>query len=93
MYKKEAWLNKLLINTNINTEQIEVTVVIDKNFSVSVPGGNVLDKDGNIIGSFSATDTQVEIKMTVNANVDSIKDMLNDLEVEINDLKQMIEGK
>ena len=79
-------IENLKINTiDINTEQIEVTVVIDKNFSVPVPGGNVLDKDGNIIGSFSATDTQVEIKMTVNANVDSIKDMLNDLEVKIND--------
>ena len=79
-------IENLKIDTiDINTEQIEVTVVIDKNFSVPVPGGNVLDKDGNIIGSFSATDTQVEIKITVNANVDSIKDMLNDLEVEIND--------
>ena len=71
---------------DINTEQIEVTVFIDKNFSVPVPGGNVLDEHGNIIGSFSATDTQVQITMTVNADVDSIKDMLNDLEVEINDM-------
>ena len=80
-------IENIQINTiDINTEEIEVTVVIDRNFSVPVPGGNVLDKDGNIIGSFSATETQVEINMTVNADVDSIKDMLNDLEVEINDM-------
>ncbi len=71
---------------DINTEQIEVTVFINKNFSVPVPGGNVLDEHGNIIGSFSETETQVQITMTVNADVDSIKDMLNDLEVEINDM-------
>ena len=80
-------IENIQINTiDINTEEIEVTVFIDKNFSVPVPGGNVLDKDGNIIGSFSATETQVQITMTVNADVDSIKDMLNDLEVEINDM-------
>ena len=80
-------IENIQINTiDINTEQIEVTVFIDKNFSVPVPGGNVLDEHGNIIGSFSSTDTEVRIKMTVNADVDSIKDMLNDLEVEINDM-------
>lgn len=80
-------IENIQINTiDINTEQIEVTVFIDKNFSVPVPGGNVLDEHGNIIGSFSSTETQVRINMTVNADVDSIKDMLNDLEVEINDM-------
>lgn len=80
-------IENIQINTiDIETEQIEVTVFIDKYFNVPVPGGNVLDEHGNIIGSFSATNTQVQITMTVNADVDSIKDMLNDLEVEINDM-------
>ena len=73
---------------DIPAETIEVTVKVNDSFVASVPGGDVVDSYGNVIGRYDSSNGTVTINTTFKADITELKDLLNDIEVDVNKLLQ-----
>lgn len=73
---------------DIDEESIEVIVKVNETFIANVPGGDVVDNYGNVIGTYNSTNGTVTINTTVKADITELKKLLKDMEVDVNDLLQ-----
>lgn len=73
---------------NIDEESIEVLVKVNDSFIASVPGGDVVDSYGNVIGRYDSSNGTVTINTTFKADITELKDLLKDIEVDVNKLLQ-----
>lgn len=71
---------------DFNAEQLKVEVKIDTVLVADVPGGVVKDTYGNVIGSYENTKANVVVNMTIPADAEEIKDLLKDIEIDINNM-------
>lgn len=80
-------ISHITINAiDLNTNLIDLEVKIDTTLVADVPGGNVEDNYGNVIGTYDSTKANVDVNMTVTVDASTIKDLLNDVEIDINDM-------
>ena len=71
---------------DLNTNHIDLEVKIDTTLVADVPGGNVVDNYGNVIGTYDSTKAYIDVEMTVNVDASTIRNLLNDVEIDINDM-------
>lgn len=80
-------ISHITINAiDLNTNHIDLEVKIDTTLVADVPGGNVVDNYGNVIGTYDSTKANIDVEITVNVDASTIKDLLDDVEVDINDM-------
>jgi uncharacterized protein YdhG (YjbR/CyaY superfamily) len=73
---------------DIDEESIEVIVKVNETFVANVPGGDVVDNYGNVIGRYDSSNGTVTINTTVKADITELKELLKDMEVDVNKLLQ-----
>ena len=78
---------------DIDEESIEVIVKVNETFVANVPGGDVVDNYGNVIGRYDSTNGTVTINTTIKADITELKKLLKDMEVDVNDLLQSEEDE